>query len=220
MVSPRPALSEEIPVSDHELGEILKSRRSTVEFTILRATKILLASTGLGVSMDAIAREAGISRRTLFRHFPVRDELVARALDESVGYFHLQALDTFASTVDTREWLREVVAALHSMQLRAGRGIWQMAASEDSELPEPIATVNKKRRENRHHTTEIIAQEAWRRFGQQGKAPREVEIVFALTFSSFAARSLNFDYDVSQQESVHALAEFLAGYLETTIKNR
>lgn len=212
--SPNSALSAD------DLGRILKTRKATAEFRILHATRSLLAVAGLGVSMDAIAVEAGISRRTLFRHFPVRDELIARALDESLQFFHGQVTETFTETTDMREWLRSVVSALHSIQIGAGRGIWQLAASEDSELPAPIAAVNVKRRQSRHDTTKVIAQEAWRRCGRDGAVPREVEIMFALAFSSFAARSLNFDYGVTEEESVHALAELLAGYLESSVKNR
>ena len=207
-------------LSAADLGRILKTRKATAEFRILHATRALLTVTGLGVSMDAIAIEAGISRRTLFRHFPVRDELVARALDESLQYFHGQVTETFEISVDLREWLRSVVSVLHSIQIGAGRGIWQLAAADDSELPAPIAAVNAKRRQARHETTVVIAQEAWRRCGHEGKVPREVEIMFALTFSSFAARSLNFDYGVSEEESVRALAELLGGYLESVSTNR
>ena len=207
-------------LSEADLGKILKNRKATAEFKILRAARLLLARHGLGVSMDAIAVEAGISRRTLFRHFPVRDELVARALEESMQFFHGQVTETFTSTVDLRQWLRSVVSALHAIQIGAGRGIWQLASSEDSELPPPIAAVNVNRRKSRHETTLVIAQEAWRRSGGDGKVPREVEIMFALTFSSFAARSLNFDYGATEEESVHAIAELLAGYLDSVATNR
>jgi len=201
-------------VSSEQLGTILKSRKSTVEFAILRATKTLLATTGLNVSMDAIAEEAGISRRTLFRHFSVRDELVARALDESLAYFHELAAQDLPSTSDLREWLSRTVAALHSTQIGAGRGLWQLAASDDDELPPVIAAVNKKRRDARHQTTRAIAQEAWKRSGRKGAVPRKVEVMFALAFSSFAARSLNVDYGITEEDSVDALVELLATFLE------
>ena len=107
------------------------------------------------------------------------------------------------------------VRSLHTMQLTAGRGIWQLAAAEDDELPEPIARVNAKRRKDRHDSTVAIAQEAWKRAGRRGKVPRRVELMFALVFTSFAAHSLNFDYGADEDESVRALAELLTGYLST-----
>ncbi len=220
MTPPARSAVPEPTVSPDELGRILSSRKATAEFKILRATRALLASSGLGISMDAIAVEAGISRRTLFRHFPVRDELVARALRESLDFFHGHVAETFESSGEIRHWLRSVVSALHTMQIGAGRGIWQMAASEDSELPASIAAVNADRRRTRQETTVVIAREAWKRAGQPGDVPREVEIMFALAFSSFAARSLNFDYGANQEETVNALAEMLAGYLESIATTR
>lgn len=207
------SVSADSPVSTEELGRILKTPKATAEFRILRATKHLLATVGLGISMDAIADEAGIGRSTAFRHFPSRDELVARALGESLGHFHDNAPATFGEDAELGEWMLSTVAALHRMQIEAGRGLWQLAAADDSELPAPLAKVNVERRRRREETTVAIAQEAWRRSGRRGKVPRRVELMFALAFSSFAAHSLNFDYGADEDEAVKALAELLTGYL-------
>ena len=56
-------------LSADELENLLKDPRSTQEYRILRATRRLLAREGLGVSIDAIAVEAGLGRRTIFRYF-------------------------------------------------------------------------------------------------------------------------------------------------------
>ncbi|MDX3193427.1 TetR/AcrR family transcriptional regulator [Streptomyces sp. MN03-5084-2B] len=39
---------------------------------------------GLGISMDDIARAAGVGAGTLYRHFPTKDHLVAAVLDERI----------------------------------------------------------------------------------------------------------------------------------------
>ncbi|WP_111510803.1 TetR/AcrR family transcriptional regulator [Mycobacterium kyogaense] len=39
---------------------------------------------GLGISMDDIARTAGVGAGTLYRHFPTKDHLVAAVLDERI----------------------------------------------------------------------------------------------------------------------------------------
>ena len=207
----------EAQVSPEELGRILRTPKATAEFRILRATKHLLATVGLGISMDAIADEAGIGRSTAFRHFPSRDDLVARALAESLGHFHDTVPATIKEDADFGTWMLSTVAALHRMQIEAGRGLWQLAAADDSELPPPLVKVNTERRRRRHETTVAIAQEAWRRSGRRGKVPRRVELMFALAFSSFAAHSLNFDYGAEEDESVHALAELLTGFLEGSV---
>lgn len=202
-------------VSPEELDRILKSPKATAEFKIMRATRHLLATDGLGISMEAIADEAGIGRSTIFRHFPSRDELVARALDESLAHFHGQVPRAIEDTASMEEWLDTTVSVLHRMQMTAGRGLWQLAASDDRDLPPPIAKVNKKRRRARHETTVALAQEAWRRSGAAGQPPKELELAFALTFSSFTAHSVNVDYGANEQDTVRMIVGMLLSYLHS-----
>lgn len=206
--------TREIPVpSAQELDTLLTNRKANAEFRILRAARRQLALNGLGISMDAIADEAGVGRRTIFRHFPVRDELVAQALEVSLSHFHNHVPAALGEQIPFEEWLYQVIAELHSMQLTAGKGMWQLAATEDQNLPAPIAAVNVKRRQQRHESTQSIAQEAWRRLGKSGNVPRNVELMFALTLASFAARSLNFDYGAETDETIQAMTDMLVGFL-------
>ena len=43
---------------------------------LIAAAKDLFAETGTDVSLDAVARRAGVGPGTLYRHFPTRDALV------------------------------------------------------------------------------------------------------------------------------------------------
>ncbi len=54
-------------------------RQATVT-RILRSARLFLAEHGLDVTVEEIAEAAGVSRRTLFRYFPTRDQLVAAAI--------------------------------------------------------------------------------------------------------------------------------------------
>ncbi len=50
---------------------------------VLAAARALLAEQGVGgVSIDAVARRAGVARSTVYRHFRDRAELLAAAIDE------------------------------------------------------------------------------------------------------------------------------------------
>jgi AcrR family transcriptional regulator len=215
-VSQNPSRKEKIPAPNaQELGTLLADNKANAEFRILRAARQQLALNGLGISMDAIADEAGVGRRTIFRHFPVRDELVAQALDTSLLHFHNHVPEALEEKIPFEEWLYRVITELYSMQITAGRGLWQLAATEDQNLPAPIAAINVKRRQQRHESTQSIAQEAWSRLGKSGNVPRNIELMFALTLASFAARSLNFDYGAETQESIQAMTDMLMGYLKT-----
>jgi AcrR family transcriptional regulator len=65
------------------LTESLRSRQAALaRTTILEALlRHLKAGDADNVSMDDLAREAGVSRRTLYRYFPTRDDLLAGAAE-------------------------------------------------------------------------------------------------------------------------------------------
>lgn len=196
-----------------DLDSLLKDPKATVEYRIVRATRRLLVSKGLDVSMDEIASEADLGRRTIFRYFSSRDELIARAFSESLQQFNQQVLNSIATESDFKTWLTSVVATLHQSQVRAGRGMWELAATDDSHLPTVIAKVNKQRRSSRQKLTTAIADEAWSRAKGTGKTPREVELSFALAISSFAVHSLNDDYNASETESIDAISSMLFHFI-------
>jgi AcrR family transcriptional regulator len=54
---------------------------------IVAAARVVFAEDGLGASMNAVARRAGVSLATLLRRFPSRDLLVAAALGDRMGEF-------------------------------------------------------------------------------------------------------------------------------------
>lgn len=200
-------------ISPEELENLLKNPKASAEFRILRATRRRLAVTGLGVSIEEIAAEAELGRSTVFRHFPSRDELVARALSESLARFHTQVDDAVNEDTNLDTWLLDVVTTLHGSQIRAGRAMWQLAASDDSELSAPIVRVNHIRRSSRQLLTISIAEVAWKKVGGNGPLPREIELAFALALSSFTVHSLNVDYEVDEAQSATAISSMLGAHL-------
>ena len=200
-------------LSSDDLDSLLKDPKATVEYRIVRATRRLLVTKGLDVSMDDIATEADLGRRTIFRYFPTRDDLIARAFSESLQHFNQQVMSSIATETDFKTWLSSVVESLHQSQIRAGRGMWELAATDDDHLPLPIAKVNKQRRQSRQKLTNAIASEAWQRAGGNGQTPRDIELSFALTISSFAVQSLHNDYKANEKESVDAIASMLFSFI-------
>jgi AcrR family transcriptional regulator len=52
---------------------------------ILDAARALVAQVGVQVTMDDIARGAGVAVGTLYRHFPAKDDLVAAVVDDGTA---------------------------------------------------------------------------------------------------------------------------------------
>ncbi|MEV4000756.1 helix-turn-helix domain-containing protein [Actinomadura sp. NPDC049753] len=83
-MSRRPPDSEPstVPRRDRELRADARRNRERV----LRTARRLFATEGLGVSLDEIARRAGVGPGTVHRHFPAKEELyLAVAIDMLEG---------------------------------------------------------------------------------------------------------------------------------------
>jgi AcrR family transcriptional regulator len=76
---PAPAKSPAVRESDRELRADARRNRERV----LRTAQQVFAADGLGVSLDEIARRAGVGPGTVHRHFPAKEALyLAVAIDQ------------------------------------------------------------------------------------------------------------------------------------------
>jgi AcrR family transcriptional regulator len=73
---------------------------------ILDAAQLCMGRDGLRVSMNAVAAEAGLSRRTVYHHYPTRDVLVGAVLERTVAAF----VGGIAPAVDAAPTLADKVA--------------------------------------------------------------------------------------------------------------
>ncbi|NNL48195.1 MAG: helix-turn-helix transcriptional regulator, partial [Acidimicrobiia bacterium] len=71
---------------------LIDERKSSV----LDAAERLLAKEGVDVTMDELAAAAGVGRRTLFRYFDSREELIAAAVERQYD----RIVDTIFEHVD------------------------------------------------------------------------------------------------------------------------
>lgn len=99
---------------------------------LLAAAAELLAKRGIGVSMDEIARTAGVGSGTLYRHFPHKEELlsalvfrrfekVSAVIDEAMqtddaGVAFRTFLHGFAGAIATDRALTELIIAEHVLE--------------------------------------------------------------------------------------------------------
>ena len=169
---------------------LLDDPSGVLRHRVLRATRLLLAERGLGISMDDIAAAADVGRRSLFRHFDSKDALVAEALGSALDWYDQQVDTTDGDDRAIDAWLPAVVTRIHELHRTAGRGLWQLAAASDDDLADELRAVSSRRRTNRRTTTEALAREAWRRGGGTGTCPRVVVDAFALSLSSYATHSM------------------------------
>src|SRR6201990_1022499 len=76
---------------------------------LLAAGKSVFARLGVDAPFEDVAREAGVGRGSLYRHFPTRDHLFVAILQERVDFLDAKArelLDAPDAWQALSEWLR------------------------------------------------------------------------------------------------------------------
>ena len=63
---------------------------------LLAAGKSVFARFGVDAPFEDVAREAGVGRGTLYRHFPTRDHLFVAILQERVDFLDAQGRITYS----------------------------------------------------------------------------------------------------------------------------
>jgi AcrR family transcriptional regulator len=159
---------------------LLDQKRQTTADHLVRAAVAGLAKHGFTVTVDDIAREANVSRRTIFRHFATRDELLAVALT--------QQSDNFRSTLPQLgdqgwpAWLAELCQAVHQAN-------------------DTLHDIDNYRRSRNSDVADTL----WQAIGQAGGAPAELRAVVASHLSPHFTTAVSQD-----AQGDHSMAASLA----------
>lgn len=183
----------------------------------LRSNQALLAIHGLSLTMDQIADESGISRRSLFRHFESRDALVRSALDAAIADYERQLAEATMIEGEPGEWLTSVIAHAHRSHRAAGLAIWQISSTADSQLPEELIEVTRRRRAMRRRATKQLTTRAWEAHGGTGPAPDVVAEAMAMAVSSYATHSLVIDLGQSVDEAARLSAAIITAVIQANL---
>jgi len=74
-------------------GRALRSDAAQNRARLLLAARRLFAERGHAVPLEDVAREAGVTRATLYRHFPTREDLVVTVFDENIRMIERRAAE-------------------------------------------------------------------------------------------------------------------------------
>ena len=125
--------------------------RTGARAAIVDAALSLVAERGMaGVTMSALAERAGVSRPTLYKHFPDVPHVLAAWAGEEIDRFHAALTEDLATVDDPLARVeRYVRAQLEEFASHAHRfGFAHMDAGVPDEV---MATIHRKTRELRAH---------------------------------------------------------------------
>jgi AcrR family transcriptional regulator len=200
------------PVGDRPtLGE---ETRAVVRARIAKGAAAALAAVGFGVTVDEIADAAGVSRRTVFRHFPTHDDLIAAGVAEVFAAYD-RLMPELPKSGDLYSWMKQVAVALHELNARVvGKAFWDLRESRPGITPEQA-------RARRFGYAEQVAQSAWRlsnerrpRKTAQRRPPLWVVDAFCLQLSPFATNCMA---GYEPQKAAEVSARILCAVLDSAL---
>lgn len=165
--------------------------------------------------MDQIAQAAGVSRRTVFRLFDSRDQLIADAFMAALLNYNHQLPEYDAELID---WLRATCEAAHRMNSSFGPGFWEITTRTD--LPPDLAAHQKHRQLERRRMMAHVADTLWRAAGGVGDTPLPlVNVVGAHLSAHFTAAvviDLGKDWPTAADLAYSAILSMVRSYLPAT----
>jgi AcrR family transcriptional regulator len=168
---------------------------------IRRAAMDVVGRRGFDATVEEIARESGVSPRTIFRHYATQASLIlatVRDMLDACGRTPIEGLPVLED--DLEGWLDVLSLTVHTRSAEIlGQAFWDIHAPnlEDSEMLAEVATL---RRQYRRNGVRHLATITWRAAGGTGPPPEELVSAFGLNFSAFATQALMIDFDQTPAE--------------------
>jgi AcrR family transcriptional regulator len=181
-----------------ERTSVVVARRERV----LDVAEAVLAEVGVTATMDEIAEAAGIGRRTLFRYFPSREDLIACAIER--GYERLDH--------------RRVLTTTHHVASQMGKAHWQVAA--DREVLDGLGAAVAARQRARRHYVQRFTDRLWLLADGRGQPPAWLADTFGLLESLFTYQALRLDFGRSEAAIVDLTCRLMTEALHAALAER
>jgi len=190
-------------------------QREVAQARILRAAGIALAAHGLTATVDHVAEAAGVSRRTIFRHFATRDALFVAVIRAGIRRYAEQIPPP--PDDDLRAWLAELLLVTHRLNARNGRVFWDLVGVRAEDLSPDLALVAAECRDSRNRFATHVTELLWRARGGSAPPPPWLVDAVAVHLSGFTTQSLAGDLDRTPDQvarvSAHVIEAALASAL-------
>jgi AcrR family transcriptional regulator len=185
---------------------------------IRRAAMSVVARRGFDATVEEIARESGVSPRTIFRHYATQGSLIlatVKDMFEACGRRPIAGLPVLEEDLDG--WLEVLAVTVHTRNAEIlGQAFWDLHAAHSGES-HPLAEVAALRRLSRRRGVAHLAIIVWSAIGGMGEPPDQLVSAFALHFSAFATQALMIDFDKTPQEIGRLTADSLQLILRQAI---
>jgi AcrR family transcriptional regulator len=193
-------------------SSLADERREVAQQRILRAAGAALAARGLAATVDDVAEAAGVSRRTIFRHFATRDALFVTVIRAGVRRYAEQ-LPPPPEDGDLSGWLAELLAVTHRLNARNGRVFWDLTGVRAEDLSPDLAAAAAECRDSRNRFAATVTEFLWHARGGSGAPPPWLTDAVAVQLSGFTTQSLAGDLGRTPDEVAAVSAQVIEAAL-------
>jgi AcrR family transcriptional regulator len=190
-------------------------QRELAQARIGRAAGSVLAARGLAATIDDVAEAAGVSRRTIFRHFTTRDALFVTVIRAGIRRYAEQIPPPAGD--DLRGWLPELLAVTHRLNARNGRVFWDLVGLQPADLSGDLAMVAEECRDSRNRFAASVTDLLWRARDARGQPPQWLVDAVAVQLSGFTTQSLAGDLGRSPDEVALVSAQVIEAALTAAL---
>ncbi|HEV7958367.1 MAG TPA: TetR/AcrR family transcriptional regulator [Acidimicrobiales bacterium] len=157
---------------------------------ILQGALSAVVARGLSATVDEVAIAAGVSRRTVFRHFKSHNDLILATMFEMRLRIEERVPDLPQSGDDVEAWLLSTATTIHALFRDViGRAFWDVH-DRPAGLSDEVARRIEGALEFRTHYATILATGAWHALGGEDEPPAWVVEAFSLNLSGFVPNAL------------------------------
>src|SRR5712691_5415889 len=128
-------------------------QREVAQARILRAAGVALAARGLAATVDDVAEAAGVSRRTIFRHFATRDALFVTVIRAGIR--------RYAEQIPAPPDGDDLLAVTHRLNARNGRVFWDLVGVRAADLSPDLVVVAGECRDSRNRFASHVTERMW-----------------------------------------------------------
>ncbi len=209
-------------MSDTMIGDgrptLAEEARARARARILSAALELLARRGFDTTVDEIAAAAGVSRRTVFRHFDSQAQLLAAASVEVARAVEASMPAPPAPGTELDAWLLDTLVTFHRLQARViGEAFWGLHRRLPGWQTGPEGVTAPTVRQLRGDVPTRIAAMVWTHAGGRGEPPTWVTDAFSLFTSSFAGQGLSVPVPRSPEETGAVSAKILSAVVRAAL---
>lgn len=191
-------------------------QREVAQVRIRRAAGIALAARGLTATVDDVAEAAGVSRRTIFRHFATRDALFVAVIRAGIRRYAEQ-IPAPPATGDLRGWLAELLTVTHRLNARNGRVFWDLVGVRAEDLSPDLALVAAECRDSRNRFAADVTGLLWQARGGPSSPPQWLVDAVAVHLSGFTTQSLAGDLDRTPDQVAQVSAQVIEAALTSAL---